>query len=81
MGSGRLIFSHTWSDAEFAKVATRFVAAACVMRADGWWSGPALTNKAIRRQVTREILSAGLRRVSRRTLDASATRPSLEASW
>jgi len=59
VGTGRLIFSHNYSDADFAAVAERFVRAAEAMRADGWWwSAAALTNKAIRRQIVRELLRA-----------------------
>jgi glutamate-1-semialdehyde 2,1-aminomutase len=59
VGSGRLIFSHNYSDADFAAVAERFVRAAEAMRADGWWwSAPALTNKAIRQRILKEIVRA-----------------------
>ena len=59
VGSGRLIFSHNYSDVDFAAVAERFLRAADAMRADGWWwSAPALTNKAIRRQILKEIVRA-----------------------
>jgi glutamate-1-semialdehyde 2,1-aminomutase len=38
-------------------VMERFIAAAKAMRDDGWWwSNPALTNKAIKRTVLREML-------------------------
>jgi len=58
VGTGRLIFSHNYSDADFAAVADRFVRAAEAMRADGWWwNAPALTNKAIRGRIVRELLS------------------------
>jgi glutamate-1-semialdehyde 2,1-aminomutase len=57
VGTGRLIFSHNYSDADFAAVADRFVRAAAAMHADGWWwSAPALTNKAIRQRIVRELL-------------------------
>jgi len=57
VGTGRLIFSHNYSDADFAAVADRFVRAAAAMHVDGWWwSAPALTNKAIRRRILRELL-------------------------
>lgn len=36
-GSGRFIFAHTVTDAEFAEIAARLVAAAEAMRDDGWW--------------------------------------------
>jgi glutamate-1-semialdehyde 2,1-aminomutase len=57
IGTGRLIFSLNYTDTDFAAVADRFVAAAKAMRDDGWWwSSPALTNKAIRRSVLKEMV-------------------------
>jgi glutamate-1-semialdehyde 2,1-aminomutase len=59
VGTARLIFSLNYSDADFAAVADRVVAAAEAMRRDGWWwRNPALTNQAIRRRVLRELLQA-----------------------
>ncbi|MEY3295015.1 MAG: hypothetical protein RLZZ451_1063, partial [Pseudomonadota bacterium] len=61
VGSGRLIFSHNFSEAEFDEAGRRFVAAAQAMQADGWWwRGPAASNKAIRRSVLREALARRL---------------------
>ena len=58
VGTGRLIFSHNFGDADFAAVAERFVAAAGRMKADGWWwHDAALTDKAIRRQILKEMLT------------------------
>jgi len=58
VGSGRLIFSLNYGEAEFDAVCQRFAAAARAMQADGWWwQGPALTNKAIRRGMLREMLA------------------------
>ena len=58
VGTGRLIFSLNYGDAEFAEVMDRFIAACDEMRADGWWwTAPELTAKAIRRSVFREMLS------------------------
>ena len=57
VGSGRLIFSLNYSEAEFDVVAQRFVAAALVMQRDGWWWQDAkLTNKTIRRRMLLEML-------------------------
>ena len=58
VGTGRLIFSLNYTDADFEAVAERFVAAARAMQRDGcWWSSAALTNKAIKRRVLREMLA------------------------
>jgi glutamate-1-semialdehyde 2,1-aminomutase len=57
VGTGRLIFSLNYTQADFDTVCTRFVAAAQAMQADGWWWQDAgLTNKAIRRGLLREML-------------------------
>src|SRR6202790_4241251 len=58
VGTGRLIFSLNYTDADFAQVADRFVAAAEKMKHDGWWWRDAcLTNKAIRRQILKEMIT------------------------
>lgn len=57
VGTGRLIFSLNYTDADFDAVIERFVAAARAMHAGGWWWTPAgQTHKAIRRRVLRELL-------------------------
>ena len=57
VGTGRLIFSLNYTDADFTEVADRFVAAAEKMKRDGWWRHDAeLTNKNIKRQILKEIL-------------------------
>jgi len=58
VGTGRLIFSLNFSDADFDRVATRFVAAGRAMAADGWWwQAPGQTNKTIRRGILKEVLA------------------------
>lgn len=62
VGSGRLIFSLAYGDAEFAEVADRFVAAARRMHADGWWWMPqGDAKKAIRAGLVREFIGQVLR--------------------
>ncbi len=55
VGTGRLIFSLNYSDADFDAVLQRFVTAATQMQSDGWWwTSPELTNKSIRRSILKE---------------------------
>jgi glutamate-1-semialdehyde 2,1-aminomutase len=59
VGTGRFIFSLNYTDADFAEVADRIVAAAEKMKRDGWWWHDAtLTNKKIRRQILKEMLAS-----------------------
>ena len=59
VGTGRLIFSLNYTDADFAEVAGRILSAAEAMQRDGWWwSAPKLTNKSIRRRVFKEMIQA-----------------------
>jgi glutamate-1-semialdehyde 2,1-aminomutase len=58
VGTGRLIFSLNYTEADFEAVADRFLAAAQAMQRDGWWwSDGAMTNKSIKRQILREIFA------------------------
>jgi glutamate-1-semialdehyde 2,1-aminomutase len=55
VGTGRMIFSLNYSDADFEAVLQRFVLAATQMKHDGWWwHAPELTNKSIRRRILKE---------------------------
>ncbi|NPU66009.1 aminotransferase class III-fold pyridoxal phosphate-dependent enzyme [Bradyrhizobium sp. 83012] len=59
VGTGRFIFSLNYTDADFAEVTRRIVAAAGKMKQDGWWwNDGTLTNKAIKRRILKEMLGA-----------------------
>lgn len=61
VGTGRLIFSSHYSEADFEAVLSRCIQAAEQMRSDGWWwHAPGATNRSIRRRILRETL--GLQR-------------------
>ncbi len=58
VGTGRIIFSLNYTEADFEAVMTCFVSAAQAMQRDGWWwFNPAQTNKTIKRRVLRELLA------------------------
>jgi len=62
IGTGRLIFSLNYTEADFDAVMDRFVAAARQMRDDGWWWGnDSTTNRSIRRTVLHEIVAHRVR--------------------
>ena len=71
VGTGRLIFSLNYGEAEFAAVEKRFVAAAEAMERDGWWwEDPAMDAgaraKSLARRLRGEMLGAALRRLAGR---------------
>jgi glutamate-1-semialdehyde 2,1-aminomutase len=58
IGTGRLIFSLNYTEADFEAVAARFVRAAKAMQRDGWWWADAeTTNRAIKRRILKEIIA------------------------
>ncbi len=62
VGTGRLIFSLNYTDADFTEVTDRFVAASEKMKRDGWWWNDAsMTNKNIRRNILKEMLNKRFR--------------------
>jgi glutamate-1-semialdehyde 2,1-aminomutase len=59
VGTGRLIFSLSYAEADYAEVADRIVSAARAMQRDSWWwAEPTTTNKTLRRRVLKEMLQA-----------------------
>jgi glutamate-1-semialdehyde 2,1-aminomutase len=59
VGTGRLVFSLNYTEADFAVVSNKFIQAARRMMWDGWWwTDTALTNKAIKRLILKEMLRA-----------------------
>ena len=61
IGTGRLIFTLNYTDADFAAVADRFIAAATAMRNDGWWwCDPAATDKTVKRRILKEMIARRL---------------------
>jgi len=58
IGTGRLIFSLNYTEADFQAVADRFLAAATGMQQDGWWwHAPAATNTSIKRRILKEMIA------------------------
>ena len=58
VGTGRLIFSLDYGEADYEAVAQRFLAAVRAMERDGWWwADAALTNKSIKRGILREMIA------------------------
>jgi len=59
VGTGRLIFSHATTDAEWQRIMERWIAASEAMRADGWWwTAPGATTREVRRAAMRDLLRA-----------------------
>ena len=57
VGTGRLIFSLNFGDADVRTVRERFVAAALQMQADGWWwDDGSQSDRGIRRSILKEML-------------------------
>jgi glutamate-1-semialdehyde 2,1-aminomutase len=58
IGTGRLIFSLNYSQADFDEVAVRFVNAVRAMERDGWfWCDAAATNRSVKRGILKEMIA------------------------
>ncbi|MBL8514056.1 MAG: aminotransferase class III-fold pyridoxal phosphate-dependent enzyme [Betaproteobacteria bacterium] len=58
VGTGRIIFSFDYTEADIAEVGARMANAVRAMQADGWWWAPAhATNRAIRRAFLKEMFA------------------------
>ncbi|MEN9879775.1 MAG: hypothetical protein RIQ55_421 [Pseudomonadota bacterium] len=56
VGTGRLIFSLNYTDADFTAVSAKFIQAARSMARDGWWwEESKMTNKSIKRKIFGEM--------------------------
>jgi len=74
IGTGRLIFSHNYTEADVAAVSDRFVAAARAMCEDGWWwHAPGLTDRSIRARMLRDTLAARFPILTRRPAHAASS--------
>jgi len=80
VGTGRLIFSLNYTDADFAAVMDRFLAACAAMQRDGWWwADAASTDRAIKRRILREMLT--YRRFRGAAGPGAGTRQRLITQW
>lgn len=76
IGTGRFIFSQNYSDEEFYNVIERMVAAGHRMTTDGWfWASSELTNKAIKRDVLKELLKAKFGKLPSKSADQQVEPP------
>ena len=58
VGTGRLIFSLNYTEADYQAVADRFVTAAEAMQRGGWWwEDPLASNRQINRRILREMIA------------------------
>ncbi len=82
VGTGRLIFSLNYTDADFDSVADRFVAAARTMQRDGWWWADPAPKRSIKRQILWEMAAQmfGSRNKARRDPEGGTPTPQLEAT-
>ena len=59
VGSGRIIFSLNYTDADFSQVCERFILAGKKMKEDQWWpESNTTTNQQIKRRILKEMLRA-----------------------
>jgi glutamate-1-semialdehyde 2,1-aminomutase len=79
VGTGRLIFSLNYTDADFDAVAERFVAAARTMEQDGWWWADPAPKRSIKRQILWEMAAQAFGRRRPKVAETHVPAPQLEA--
>lgn len=82
VGTGRLIFSLNYTDADFDAVADRFVTAARTMQQEGWWWADPAPKRSIKRQILWEMAAHvfGSRRRPSNETETGARTPQIEAA-
>jgi glutamate-1-semialdehyde 2,1-aminomutase len=65
VGSGRIIFSLNYTDADFEAVSDRFIAAAKAMQRDGWWWSDSSARSRSKRGILLEMAAASVKQIRR----------------
>jgi glutamate-1-semialdehyde 2,1-aminomutase len=80
VGTGRLIFSLNYTEADFDAVADRFISAARAMQQDGWWWADPAPKRSIKRQILWEMAAQVFGQRRPKVVEAEMPSPQLEAT-